>query len=200
MTESDLPDELKKLVHVRVWSGFFSFDDVLEAVLEGIDEGGFSEEELDLGQADVEPYILSEFAAKAEAAKNWPAQTECDKLADAFEKLTKSGIISLEYAGYDQSDGWTEYHEFVANFSLTNVRGGCFYHYQDLERAVDGEGLHLTFGAPSGEDADGIAVAKEVVQVLQQFGLKPTWNETIKERIFCQSIGNADSWAFYVNV
>ncbi len=67
---------------------------------------------------------------------------------------------------------------------LDQVRGGCFYHGQDVERAVAGGELCIAFGATSGRDEDSLEVANDIIEVLSKHGFRPRWNGTIDERIF----------------
>jgi hypothetical protein len=65
-------------------------------------------------------------------------------------------------------------------------RGGCFYHFQDLERAVHDKGLLLgfgTFGERAGRvDADR-ALAAEIVEVLCAHGVPASWDGDPAKRI-----------------
>ena len=67
----------------------------------------------------------------------------------------------------------------------SHVVGYCFFHGQDLERALDGEGLYLAFGPidPSQEPTDGPEVGKRVVAALAKEGLPADWDGTFSKRI-----------------
>ncbi|MBI5175230.1 MAG: hypothetical protein SFV17_01310 [Candidatus Obscuribacter sp.] len=186
------------LIPFKVWSGFYTQEQILEEAVEALTEGWYENEEEDEESIDclsdeqiakLKKIIASRFDEKRKAEKNWPESTDCDRLQQAFAELTERGIVSLENAGYTLSDGWSEWDEVVTNEwhakgLLNKVRGGCFYHGQDLERAVNGAGLNLAFSAISGEDSDGLPIGHEIMEVLKKHGFKPSWNGSITERIF----------------
>ena len=65
------------------------------------------------------------------------------------------------------------------------VRGYCFYHTQDLERAVDPEirNLYLGFDSPTQDDDEAVEVGKLICETLRKNGFEYEWNETIDQRI-----------------
>jgi hypothetical protein len=120
--------------------------------------------------------------------KTWPPVTDCDCLADGFQSLTAKGIIAIENAGYTIDNGWDDFHDIVArdwkpNGKLKSVRGGCFYHQQDLEPALESGELYIAFGATSGDDSDGCAIAQEIVDTLKSCGLNASWSGLIRDRV-----------------
>lgn len=100
----------------------------------------------------------------------------------AFDALDREGIIALQAAGFTQSDGWADANEIVARRRASGAtpRGATFFHEQDLERALQGRGLMLTFGAYAGDDAE---IAAAVVTALRAEGVDATWNGDPKQRI-----------------
>ncbi|HSJ04724.1 MAG TPA: hypothetical protein VK956_19790, partial [Verrucomicrobium sp.] len=116
---------------------------------------------------------------------NWPEITDCDRLDEAFAELETRHIISLQNAGYTQSDGMEDvssaWHE--RGHRSSGVVGYCFYHGQDLERAVMGEGLYLAFGDINGDDSKGEAVGETICSVLTKHRFKVEWDHTVKTRI-----------------
>jgi len=62
-------------------------------------------------------------------------------------QLERSGIVARENVGYTQSDLRDELSEVVTDLLKAgrSIRGWVGFHGQDLERAVDGGGLHLGF-------------------------------------------------------
>lgn len=184
----DEQDELQAYLNVMVWSGFSTPDEALEIALEAAEEEGFSDTLNQLSEGEWSRIIAAEFQRKGDAEGAWPVVTDCNRLTLAFEQLTASGIISLENAGLTISDGWSDYQEVVESEwepagKLASVRGGCFYQAQDLERAVNGDGLSLAFGSVSDTEADTINIAEEIIQTLKSHGFSPEWNGSIDERI-----------------
>jgi hypothetical protein len=65
----------------------------------------------------------------------------------------------------------------------SGVIGYCFYHGQDLERAVDGQGLLLTFGDIHGDDDKGVKIGEIIRDKAVEHGFKVEWDGSIKTRI-----------------
>ncbi len=86
------------------------------------------------------------------------------------------------------SNGWDDVNEIASTLAQAGntPRGATFYHGQDRERAKRGEGLFLTFGSyveGKGKDRAALAIAKEIVAVLEEHGFKPVWNGKLSQRI-----------------
>ena len=80
-----------------------------------------------------------------------------------------------------------EFREALAQApDKTKVAGYCFYHWQDVERAVAGDGLHLAFGPTDAKDEEthGVEVGNIVTAALKEAGLQATWNGSFNTRIF----------------
>ena len=180
-------DDFVQFLRFRVWSGFHYAEEILESAQEAIEDGMYSELEDSMDSELISNIVEHEIAVKLEDEKTWPAVTDCDRLSRAFDILNANGIVSLESAGYTISDGWDEYRDAVHALELKGmsepVRGGCFYHEQDLERAVAGNGLQLAYSAASGNFIETLGLAKEVVDTLEQQGLSPAWNGNVEHRI-----------------
>lgn len=174
--DQDILDAISR--HVR--GGFETAADIVRIVIETVDEG----ETVDRDEVDA--VVAAAFRSRRRAQAGWPAVTDCDRLDAAFAALNASGVIALHYAGYTQSDG---YDEVVAAFdALDDPRqaiGYCFYHGQDLERAVDDGGLRLAFGPidPAREDDEGPRIGRMVVDALAAAGLESAWNGSFRQRI-----------------
>jgi hypothetical protein len=106
-----------------------------------------------------------------------------DRLDAAFAELERRGVIALQRAGGSNSMGLDDVEdEQKYRIHLGRpARGFCFYHSQDLESAIAGDGLYLSFGAFSGAV---VTIGILVVDTLQSVGLKPKWNGDARERIF----------------
>lgn len=160
-----------------VWSGFYSEDEVQERIDDILEEEDEADEDLVRGS------VAREFAAKAAAEATWPDQTDCDRLDGAFTTLNNAGIIALANAGYTMSDGIGDVGEELHKRGHANVQGYCFYHEQDVERAIDGDGLTLAFGDLDDDKAQKVAVGKLVSQILTNAGFKVDWNGDSETRL-----------------
>jgi hypothetical protein len=131
---------------------------------------------------------LMDLAAEKE---NWPAVTDCDLLDQAFEALNERGIVALQNAGNTQSDGYEDVRQaYKESADPERILGYCFYHGQDLERAVRGGGLFLAFGPidPKDEEARGAEIGGIIKRELERVGFHVKWNGTFSERIHLPKI------------
>ena len=162
-------------IGIWVWSGFFDRDEVngfLDDVLEG-----------DVDESMLRTLIEEEFQRKAAEEKHWPPCTDCDRLDDVFRDLNGALIIALQNAGYTASDGHDDVGEIHAKQPHGTYKGYCFYHGQDLERAVAGEGLFFAFGDMKDTDAGKIAIAATIIATLERHGFVVEWNGSVQTRI-----------------
>ncbi|QTO45137.1 DUF6891 domain-containing protein [Burkholderia latens] len=158
-----------------VWAGFNDADDVRE-MMEDILEPDCDVDRL-------ESFIDSEFERKAAAERTWPPETDCDRLDRVFDELDEAGICALSNAGYTMSDGHSDVSEAVHDAPQGRYHGYCFYHGQDVERALDGRGLTIAFGDLAGDDARRTAVGRQVVDALSRAGFETSWNGSAASRI-----------------
>lgn len=160
-----------------VWSGFYRKAELYSSMQEMLDEEGEQVDAAELGAL-----IDAALAAKHEQEAGWPATTDCERLEQAFQSLRLAGICCLHNAGYTMSDGHSDAAEMMEAGDEV-FRGFCFYHGQDVERAIAGDGLMLAFGARSDDTGQAVAVARDIVAALQQAGLVPEWDGVADTRI-----------------
>lgn len=112
--------------------------------------------------------------------------TDCDRLDQAFAALDRAGIIALHNAGETLSDGESDIGESYRERGgkSAGISGYCFYHGQDVARAVAGQGLYLTFGDIEGDAAKGVEIGRRIVAELAQQGLAVEWNGVSETRLF----------------
>ena len=79
--------------------------------------------------------------------------------------------------------GFTEVAEMLHQIGRDGVLGYCFYHGQDLERAVCGEGLMLAFGDLEDTQDGKIEIGKIVANVMQANGFIFEWDQDPEKRI-----------------
>ena len=175
---NECEEQIAVRIRVWVWSGFYSLADVLD-MLADWDE----DDEDDFDKQLLEEYARSEFQAKREAEVTWPPVTDCDRLDAAFNALNGMGIIALHNAGYTISDGISDVSEVLAASDRDKIKGYCFYHEQDLERAVDGHGLMLAFGDIADTAAGKRAVGELVKAELERRGFVVEWDGVAEKRI-----------------
>jgi hypothetical protein len=162
-------------IRVMVWSGFDSLSDVRE-MLEDCAED-------DADKQMLEEFAKSEFRAKREAEATWPPVTDCTRLDAAFDALNGMGIIALHNAGYTISDGISDVAEVLAESDRDKVKGYCFYHEQDVERAINAHGLSLAYGDIE-DTAEGKRAVGELVKAeLERQGFVVEWDGDPEVRI-----------------
>jgi hypothetical protein len=180
-----LAAETREEIAALVRSGFYDAERLLEIFCEEMYEPG------ELERDEVAAVIDVESARLAEERRSWPALTDCDRLTRAFAALNARGVIALENAGNTQSDGYDDCGQaYDEHPDRASVLGYCFYHGQDLERAVRGQGLHLAFGPvdPAEEATKGPVVGAIVRAELERAGLEVEWDGTFAQRIFVPGI------------
>ncbi|QDT94308.1 DUF6891 domain-containing protein [Gimesia algae] len=163
-----------------VRSGFYDKTDLMRVFCEEMDAPG------DLDETQVAAAIDARLAAHRAEQKNWPAVTDCDRLDQAFAGMKKRGLITLENAGNTQTDGYDIFQVYLAEHPHPEtVIGYCFYHNQDLERAVDGLPLYLAFGPvdPKDEKTKGAEIGNIIREELEQGGLEVEWQGTFNDQL-----------------
>jgi hypothetical protein len=182
----DILDAIVEWIDLTARSGMVSYGDLIGQIHDRTDD--------DLGGVDEQ--MMQKFADRARAAidarekleATWPAVTTNDKIDAAFKELNEAGIVALQGAGYTMGDGWDEANDIAAQLE-NPPRGAVFYHWQDLERGVKGEGLWLAYGAyveGEGHEQASLAIAAEACEVLRRHGVAVTFRGTIEERIFIE--------------
>ena len=180
MSDPSLRVHLLHRIEVAVRGGCEDEADILEDIPELVDD--------ELGDSDDD--LVDDLTAEAHRLireqrlreDGWREANLNDAIDRAFDELNERGIIALQNAGYTTSEGWSDANE-LASEQDTPPRGAVFYHGQDLERAVEGGGLMLAFGAYSEDPAASEAVAGEVVQTLQRHGVPVQWNGSLDRRL-----------------
>lgn len=182
----DILDAVAEWIDLTARSGMVSYGDLIEQIHDRTED--------ELGGID-EP-TMQMFADRATAAiearekleASWPAETMNDRIDAAFKELSEAGIVALQGAGYTMSDGWDETNDIAAQLDPA-PRGAVFYHWQDLERGVRGEGLWLAYGAyveGDGHEQASLAIAAEACEALRRHGVPVTFRGNIDERIFIE--------------
>jgi hypothetical protein len=152
------------------WSGFYDLDDVYE-MMEDILEENCDEDKL-------KKLASEEFSEKKESEKSWPMTTDCNRLDSLFDELNELNIIALQNTGYTMSDGFDDVGEVLDGLDRNKIKGYCFYHRQDLERAV-----MLAFGDLNAIDEQKIIVGKFITKTIEKHRFKYEWDGTASTRI-----------------
>lgn len=176
MLETDTQSEIAAMVR----SGFYDRERLIEIFTEEMYPPG------ELDSNDVASSIDAQFAEYAREKLTYPPTTDCDRLDTAFEDMNERGVIALQNAGYTQSEGFDDVGEVYSQHpDKESILGYCFYHGQDLQRAISGGGLFFAFGPvdPADEQTIGIKVGTVVRAALEQAGLSVDWDGTFEKRL-----------------
>ncbi|MDV3351843.1 hypothetical protein D0962_08975 [Leptolyngbyaceae cyanobacterium CCMR0082] len=176
MLSSETVQEIAALVR----SGFYRKNRLMDIFCEEMYAPG------DLEPDEVSAAIDVEFETWEAEKQTWPEVTDCDRLDSAFAAINERGIIALQNAGYTQSDGYEDFLDAYENHpNKSSVLGYCFYHGQDLERAVYGGGLYFAFGPvdPTEEETKGPEIGNVIREELERVGLKVDWDGTFAKRL-----------------
>lgn len=166
---------LEHAVAAMVHSAFYSTDEIVqffEEIANDDPDAGLDPETVDI---EVRKYIERTSIALAKEMKRWPKKTDNDRLTNAFKNLNDSGIKAIENYGFTASDCSELYRKVRGK---AKWRGYCFYHNQDLVRAVLGGGLSIRFSAALDDpsDKDDRVIGEKVLKELKTQGLLPEWN------------------------
>jgi len=176
MLEPEVLEEISTLVR----SGFYNKERLVTVFCEEMYAPG------QLNPNEVSTQIDVAFEKWKSEKQTWPAVTDCDRLDSAFTAMNNRGIIALQNAGYTQSDGYSDFREALENHpNKSSVVGYCFYHAQDVERAVRGGGLYLAFGPvdPKDEETKGLEIGNIVRNELERTGLQVDWDGKWDKRL-----------------
>ena len=174
-------EELKDRITELVANGFWSPEDVEEIAVDFFED----EVDLELLRGPAKEFTRKAFNAHRAEQASWPAVTDCDRLDSAFAELEERGIISRQNFSCCGTCGSAEIAEPMdaAMAQGKDIRGYTFYHQQDTDAAVEGDGIYLCYGAKGGGMRAGKKIAAEIVEVLRNHGLKSEWNGWLVTRI-----------------
>jgi hypothetical protein len=162
-------------IKVHVWGGFDTPEEIQEMISDLLEEG--ADEKM------LRESVSVEFKKKLDAEKSWPPVTDLDRLDTVYQVLKANGILCLHNAGYTMSDGHEDSSEALSAYPKAKFYGYCFYHGQDLERAVSGGGLLLAYDHVNGDVPEKIEVAQTIQQELEKAGFTVVWDGTTNQRI-----------------
>lgn len=184
---SDLDGEglsdLRDSVRTEVAAGYSSPAEIVEHAVEWLSDDLAPELAAGAAQRLVERLVAEELEAHRLAQAGWPSVTDYDRLANAFVELNAAGIVARDHFTCCGNCGAAEIWDEVDAYG-ERARGYTFFHMQDTEHAVAGQGLYLSYGSTGRQESDALEVAGEVVEVLRRHGLGPSWNGRIQTRVF----------------
>lgn len=196
MTQA-LKDETLEQILMDIQFGFETPEELFDGILDMF----YTEKDFD--KKWLRKTIDEKYQAHLLESKSWARPTDFDRLANAFDTLIARGIVCLHKAGYTMQDGIGDCEETIDKLNQLGipVKGFCFYHTQDLMRAIDPETSNLLLGFDSaGKDDESVAVVgNTIVQILLENNLKATWSGNLDQRIeikpICwQKVPDSQNW------
>ena len=183
----ELKNEVLEFIKQEVKFGFDNEEDILEAVW----AAGFENED-QLNEEWLKQVISEHYNVYRSESKKWTKPTDFDKLAKVFDELNQEKVIALHKAGYTKQDGYSDVGEVINLLKAKNIvpLGYCFYHTQDLERAIEStsKNLFLAFDDINQNTEKAILLGQKIATKLRNNGFTVEWNETIEQRIEIKNI------------
>jgi len=183
MTEDEI--YIQESIFNQVRMGFISISEVKENIIEEVEDNGFENE---ISENWILKAVDSEYKKLISERSKWKKPTDTEKLIQAFDQLWKTNIIALHNAGYTTSDGEYEVIEIDNQLRENQLfsNGYCFYHEQDLARAIDPDepSLYIAFQKVDNSDNEvTLEIGRRVVKVLIDNGFEVDWNEDANSKI-----------------
>jgi len=175
-------DDLHDFVRTQVAAGYTPVDDIADEAVEVFADAVLDPERLRAAALAVVDQVN---AAHQTEQRTWPSTTDCDRLDAAFAALESSGVVARQHFSCCGTCGAHEIMDEMRQVEKAGlaVRGYTFFHLQDTEHAVAGEGLYLSYGSLDSDKATSVAIGHEVMAALHREGLEPAWNGKIAHRI-----------------
>jgi hypothetical protein len=167
-----VPNGVREHIARAVRAGFDGEEDIVEWAAEYAEDehGGVDRDRI----REVTAELLA--AHRAEQA-GWPDPTDCDRLDAAFAAMQRRGVIARQNfsccSNCGHAEMWGEMRSPPPNWL---VEGYAFYHMQDTERAVEGGGLYVKYGAVEEGEEAAAAVGRVVAEELRNAGLTVEWD------------------------
>lgn len=175
-------DDLHDFIRTQVVAGYTPIGEIAHEAVEV-----FADEAIDPAQLHAAAVAVVEQVRTVQQHDelSWPPVTDCDRLDAAFATLDGSGIVARQHFSCCGTCGTHEILDEMQQATKAGgaVRGYTFFHLQDTEHAVNGDGLYLSYGATDAGSAASVAIGHEVVAALHREGLAAAWNGKIAHRI-----------------
>jgi hypothetical protein len=177
----EIKNEALEQIEKDVLMGFESAEDMVDSI------GEMFQDEDDFDEDWLAETVEKRCEEHRENSYNWSKPTDFDRLEAAFDHLIHQKIVCLHKAGYTKQDSISDCEEAVEELADLGIDaiGYCFYHTQDLERAVDPKqrNLLLGFDSVNQDDAEAELIGDMIVEVLKVLNFEVNWDGTIAQRI-----------------
>lgn len=182
----DIKDEASEQLELDIQFGFENKDELFENIREMFyDEDDFDEDWL-------RQTIAEKYNQHQKDSLTWTRPNDFDRLAKTFDQLIQQKIVCLHNAGYTKQDGEGDCRETIERLNELGIKaiGFCYYHSQDLARAIDKDtrNLYVGFDSATQDDNEAVQVANKIVSALKENGFEVSWAGTVDQRIEIKNI------------
>ena len=181
---TEIQNEIEEALFFVIHSGYYSNEEMLEQAQQIF-------EDVCLYDYNVPPptaeYIEQTVKLLISCTPKISGKSNYIRLREIFDKLNKERIIAVDFAGYTMSDGHSDVGQVFAFMKENNIprRGYCFYHQQDIERAIDKsiQFLHLAFHSMNDDKKIAVEIGERIVELLTESGFEVEWDKNPDTRI-----------------
>lgn len=168
---------------ISIKSGFLSLNDIIEETQEIVEDEGWENE---IDEQWLKESITREYEKHLANSKTWQHPTDTDRLHKVFDGIIKQNIVALHNAGFTQSDALFDVQDVWQDLEDEGTQpvGYCYYHGQDLERAIEDGVLCIGYyGAKENNDKEAILIGNKIATALREEGFDVNWNAAASKRI-----------------
>ena len=173
--------EVIATIGIYVNASFYSQSQILDIICDEI----YASDEL--SHINVEKIVEEKIRLKSIEEKKWPKLTHNDLLDKFFKKLNKAGIIALQNVE-NFASGLDEVTDIFQNQDKDkikgNLRGFCFYQWQDTEVAINGGGLRFSYGDLNNNKEQSAKIGCFIFEEIKKTSLKPDWSGDQEKKIY----------------
>jgi hypothetical protein len=174
-----------------------------QQLFDGIRDMFYEEEDFD--EDWLQEVISQKFQQHRLDSHTWSHPTDFERLVKAFDELiSEEMVVCLHNAGHTKSDGEEDCLETIERLGALGVKakGFCYYHSQDLARAIDPGGTHslcIRFDSATHDDSEALTVANRIVDKLKKHGFEVVWTGTVDQcieitKINWQKVPDEQEW------
>ena len=187
-TKYTMPDylmlDITEALKLPIYSGFMSDDELYSECLQTIEDMCIDYEEA-IPSEEFSRKLISDIIAQRNSSAS--SGNNFTRLAKIFDELAADRVAALHNAGYTMDEGFDEVDailDFMKEHGIPH-NGYCFYHGQDLERAVDPDinNLCLAFGTTDGDLEKTLQLGRKITELLKNNGFEVQWDGSADSRI-----------------
>lgn len=184
--KQEIKDEALEQLETDIKFGFESEQELYDSIRDMF----YNEEDFD--EEWLRKTISTKYYQHQQDSSKWKKPTDFDRLAKAFDKLILGHIVCLHNAGHTKQDGESDCMETIEQLSELGIKtiGFCYYHSQDLARAVNSDirSLYIGFGSATQNEGDTLQVGNKIVSILKEYNFDVVWTGSVDQRIEIKNI------------